>query len=279
MNRTALIIICLLLSCVTCFGQSSYRGLTPGQSTRADVERVLGQPVNKVSATLIEYRAQPLTDKIYVQYRQGSTVVERIEVLCRLANSTCEDLIHSLNLRLPAKSDSEKVDEEKWKFLYGAPRFIVTSGVMADVIGDSLPASRLAFYSRELYEAEFVRVGEANKATITKAEEDRKTPPVPEAGQITGIVKLNGNPVAGATVELYRTDGLSGHFETKTDRYGIFIWFGGLSGTYVAVASGAGMKWTYVKGLNIPVASALEVVAEPGDGARPTQAQVMAAIR
>src|ERR1051325_3053273 len=137
--RQLTIIILLLLTCFTCLGQTSFKGLTPGKSTRAEAERVLGRPVNKVSETLIEYRAQPLTGKIYVQYRQGSTVVERIEVLCRLANSTREDLLHSLNLRLPTKSDAEKVDEEKWKFLYGEPRFIVTSGVMADVIGDSLP--------------------------------------------------------------------------------------------------------------------------------------------
>ena len=47
MNRTALVIICLLSSCAACFGQTSYKGLTPGTSTRADVERVLGRPVEK----------------------------------------------------------------------------------------------------------------------------------------------------------------------------------------------------------------------------------------
>ena len=279
MSRIVFIILCLLVACGTCFGQSTFEGLTPGKSTRADAERVLGQPVKKVSETLIEYRPQPLTSKVYVQYRQGSPVIERIEVLCRLASSTCDDLIKSSNLHLPEEPNSGKADEQKWKFLYGSPLFIVTSGDNADLVGDRLVPSRVAFYSRELYEAEFVRVGEANEAAIAKAQEDRKKPPIPQPGQITGIVKLNGNPVAGATVELYRTDALSGHFETKTDRYGIFIWLGGLSGTYVAVVSGPGMKWTYVSGLNIPVASALEIVAQPGDGARPTQAQVMAAIR
>jgi hypothetical protein len=39
--------VCLLLACVPCFAQSSYKGLTPGQSTRADVERVFGWPVKK----------------------------------------------------------------------------------------------------------------------------------------------------------------------------------------------------------------------------------------
>lgn len=90
----------LLLHSVASFGQSSYKGLTPGKSTRVDVERVLGRPVNKVSETLIEYRPQPLTGKIYVQYRRSSPVVERIEFLCRTENSTCNDLIKSLYLSL-----------------------------------------------------------------------------------------------------------------------------------------------------------------------------------
>jgi len=49
MNRTALIIICLLLSCAACFGQSAFKGLTSGQSTHTDVEHVLGKPATKAS--------------------------------------------------------------------------------------------------------------------------------------------------------------------------------------------------------------------------------------
>src|SRR2546421_12267818 len=104
----------LLMACVTALGQTSFKRLTPGTSTRAEVERVLGQPVKKVSETLIEYRPQPLTGKIYVQYRQGSTVVERIEILCKPTNSTCDDFIKSLNLRLPEPS-SYTPGDTKWK--------------------------------------------------------------------------------------------------------------------------------------------------------------------
>ena len=42
----------LLFACATCFGQSTYKGLTPGQSTKTDVERVLGPPVKEHSETL-----------------------------------------------------------------------------------------------------------------------------------------------------------------------------------------------------------------------------------
>lgn len=278
--------IFLLLACVTGVGQTSYKGLTPGKSTRVEVHRVLGLPVKKVSETLIEYRPQPLTGKIFVQYRQGSPVVERIEMLCRQETSTCNDLIKSLNLRLPEQPDSEKVDEKKWKFLYGSPLFVVTSGDMADVTGDNLPPARLAFYSRGLYEADFVRVNEANEAATVKAEEDRKKPPPLSGayGEITGIVKLRAadgsmQSVPGATVDFYRTDGIPGHMQTKADKNGVFVSVG-LSQTakWVVVVSGPGLKWTYSNGVQTPV-EGLQIVAEPGDGARPTLEQVMSAMR
>ena len=282
MRKAAISNLFLLLVCAICLGQSSYKGLTPGKSTRADVERALGKPVKELSKTLVEYRPQPLTGQIFVQYREGSTVVERMEMICQ---TSCDDLIRTLNLRLPKEPDesdlSKLVDGDRWKSLYGSPRFIVTSGAIPDVSEDSSPPSRVAFYSRELYEADFAGVKEANTAYIAKIEEGRTKPLVPEPGQITGIVKLNGKPVAGATIDLYRTDvtGYPRGVNAKTDRYGIFVFFGGLSGTYAAVASGPGLKWTYVSGLKIPLTSALEIVAKPGDGARPTEEQVRAAIR
>jgi hypothetical protein len=283
MTRRFLYLACFLaLAHNSGFSQSSYKGLTPGKSLRADAERMLGQPVNKVSETLIEYRPQPLTSKVYIQYRKDSPVVERVEVLCRMENSTCDDLIKSLNLHLPQEPNSAKADNQKWKFLYGSPLFVVTSGDFANGV---VPA-RVAFYSRELYEAEFVRVGEANETAIAKAEEDRKKPDALEGsyGEVTGIVKLRSadgslRPVGGALVEFYRTDGLSGYFKTTATKYGTFHFLGlSQTGTWVIVASGPGLKWSYLNRVRTPVGG-LEIIAEPGDGARPTQEQVMAAIR
>ncbi len=48
MSRISFIILIVMLGWATCFGQSSFKGLTPGRSTRADVERVLGQPVKEL---------------------------------------------------------------------------------------------------------------------------------------------------------------------------------------------------------------------------------------
>jgi hypothetical protein len=275
----------LLFFVATCFAQTSYKGLTPGKSTRAEVERVLGRPVKSVSATLIEYRPQPLTTKIFVQYRFGSPVVERIEVVCRLENSTCNDFTKSLNLRLP-EPESAKVPEiggGKYNvFYYGAPHYAAATIDDAGFDNNQIVPFRISFYSRELYEA----AKEGNEAATAQAEEDRKKPPPLSGsyGEITGIVKLRAadgslQPAAGATVDFYRTDNSPGNLKTNTDKHGIFVGMG-LSQTapWVVVVSGPGMKWAYLNGVRTPVAG-LEIVAEPGDGSRPTLEQVMAAIR
>jgi tetratricopeptide (TPR) repeat protein len=164
MTRILLTFLFLLLACAACFGQSSYKGLTPGKSTRVEVERVLGQPVNKVSETLFEYGPQPLTSKIYVQYRTGSTVVERIEVSCRLENSTCDDFGKSLNLRLPKNPETATVprnSDEKHVLYYGPPLYVVTT--YDEGMGQSRGVPfRLGFYSRELYASASGAVKEKN---------------------------------------------------------------------------------------------------------------------
>src|SRR5437016_1802653 len=159
MKKFSFASLMIFLAYVSCFGQTSFQGLTPGKSTRADVERVLGQPINKVSETLIEYRARPFTSKVFVQYRKDSPVIERIEVLCQMESSTCSDFMKSAGVSLPTHPDIRGYNGDKWKFLYGAPRFIVTAGYSSE-IHDNIepPPARLAFYSRELYEAEFGRV-------------------------------------------------------------------------------------------------------------------------
>ena len=59
--KNAILTFLLLVTAVTCFSQTSYKNLSPGKSTRADVERMFGQPVQSVSKTLAEYKSQRLT--------------------------------------------------------------------------------------------------------------------------------------------------------------------------------------------------------------------------
>ena len=132
-----------------CVGQSSYKGLTPGTSTRAEAERVLGQPVKNVSATLIEYRPQPLTSKIYVQYRKDSPVIERIEFFCKLEKSDCSDFFAQQNSAMTDDDWEGTVGEwvvEKQTKYYRKPFYAVSTFANNMWV-------RLAFYSRELYQA------------------------------------------------------------------------------------------------------------------------------
>lgn len=79
-NRTLIAILWLTFACVMAFGQTSFQGLTPGQSTRSDVARALGQPVRKISAKLFEYDPPAGIANVEVTYSAGSDLVERIEV-------------------------------------------------------------------------------------------------------------------------------------------------------------------------------------------------------
>src|SRR5438105_15696038 len=102
---TSVIVLFILLNCCNCFGQSSFKGLTPGKSAKADVERVLGQPVREISETLSEYKADSTTQQIFVQYRRATLIVERIEVVYPGGIARAAAL-RSLNLTTPSASQT-----------------------------------------------------------------------------------------------------------------------------------------------------------------------------
>lgn len=69
----------LMLSGVGAFA-GAYQGLTPGTSTRADVERVLGAPIATVRPTLIKYNGNAAgIGSIYASY-QDSGLLDRLDV-------------------------------------------------------------------------------------------------------------------------------------------------------------------------------------------------------
>jgi len=76
--RALPLLLVLLLGGVPAAAVSTYKGLQPGKSTRADVERTLGQPVRAVSATLFEYSLADGPGSILVEFR-ADAVVDRIE--------------------------------------------------------------------------------------------------------------------------------------------------------------------------------------------------------
>jgi hypothetical protein len=155
-NRLSFRILFLFLACATCFGQTSYKGLTPGKSTRVDVERVLGQPVKSVSSTLIEYKSPDYLGKTYVQYRDDSPTaqVDRIELTCmKIMEGTgyktneCSKIFDKeFDLYDARKWFSDEGQKWKERHYFGPSRYMVFTRSGGD-------ESRWAFYSKELYEA------------------------------------------------------------------------------------------------------------------------------
>lgn len=161
MRQAAVIILLLLLACATGFGQSSYKGLTPGTSTKADVLRVLGKEVKQASQTLLEY-TEPGPEgipQIFVQYRDTSAaaVVERIELVCDRGGE-CWKAVFGDPLIADAKREGREyaditVRENSGAFIrrvyFGPPLFLVSTWS----INREKPQSRLGVYSPELFES------------------------------------------------------------------------------------------------------------------------------
>jgi hypothetical protein len=141
-----------LLSCVVCLGQSSFKGLAPGKSTKADVERALGQAVREVSETLAEYKSDQEREQIFVQYRRGSFIIERIELVYP-ATSERSAILRSLNLPpqpMALQTNSRGKFEE-----YFSPASLVLTYAGADAASG---VNRVGYYSRELFESAVAKV-------------------------------------------------------------------------------------------------------------------------
>ncbi|HKP85514.1 MAG TPA: tetratricopeptide repeat protein [Blastocatellia bacterium] len=104
--------------------------------------------------------------------------------------------------------------------------------------------------------------------------------------QIEGTVKVKAEdgalkPVAGALVDIYRTD-VKGHWDVKADKNGHFIRLGlPIQGTFLFVASGPGMAPTYLNNIRISQLpnGVLDFVGNPGDGSTMTLEQVQSFLK
>jgi hypothetical protein len=171
------IILFMLLSYVTCFSQTTFQGITPGKSTRPEVERVFGRSVKQVSPTLVEYAPKQIklktggrsvsSGKIYAQYRDGSNaaIVDRLEmIVCRREGDVFPadcDLVSmhqefdpgsgvSADGTLDAYRQIDDANGFKVIRHMGAPRYMARTDIARNKGPDEI---RWAFYSRELYES------------------------------------------------------------------------------------------------------------------------------
>src|SRR5258706_13560 len=102
-----------------------------------------------------------------------------------------------------------------------------------------------------------------------------------QTGQLRGSVKLVGAdgkpaPVAGAIIDVLRTD-ISGEFHTKTGKNGEWV-FAGLPfvGSYIVAVSAPGGGPNANSGVKAGREVPVDVILQPGDGRRLTQAEAVA---
>lgn len=163
MKQTITFLLVILLYTGICCAQSSWRGLTPGQSTKNAVTRMLGQAVREVSETLAEYQADNATEKIFVQYRRDTTIIERIERVYPDTRQRDEVL---RDLRLPAHATAAHVSSRGRYEEYFATDCIVLT-YSADGIDSGV--SRVGYYSRELFDSAAANVPRAPRDTPVTA--------------------------------------------------------------------------------------------------------------
>ena len=144
---TGLVLFAFLMA-PHCMGQARFRGLIAGSSTRSQVQKVLGQPVQKVSATLSQYASATAGENIYVQYNSGSDRVERIEIVLPAATPRADE-VHSL--QLPEQSKSKEIDN-KGRLLeyFGSPYDVVLTYAAGD---QDSGVTRVGYYSPSLFGA------------------------------------------------------------------------------------------------------------------------------
>ena len=177
--RKLIITAAALVLHASLLAQSNWPGIQPGKSSRSDVERSAGAPVQAVTETLVEYKGTDPGDRAFVQYR-ATGVVERVEIL--LANPL-EHGAATLRLGLPARPEVSRQNARGLtEDLFGSKMIVLTVGTGG--------VERVAYYSRELFESS----GGRQQAVTTSTNDPR--PPVPPPAN-DGLVQRPSTPGFG----------------------------------------------------------------------------------
>ena len=146
MKRPLNALLSILLAVNLCLGQTAFMQLTPGKSSRTDATQALGQPVTKVSETLFEYRPRETGQKLYIQYRSESELIDRVEVV--FENAMQRTALASL-IGLGPKADATKWDTKgRLEEYFGTTRMVVLTHEGPDVAS---PFIRMGYYSTDLF--------------------------------------------------------------------------------------------------------------------------------
>jgi hypothetical protein len=170
--------------------EEAYKGLTPGLSTKAQVDATLGVPAAAISETLFEYGARQKAQKIYVQYRKNNMVADRIEVFLTQPESRAALLVE---LGLPSQSEKTRTNTRgKLEELFGSPKNIILTYSSGD---SESGVTRIGYYSGALYGIAVKESAEPPKAQATPPNTSSigssvppatpSRPPTPPAGSQT----------------------------------------------------------------------------------------------
>lgn len=144
MQRTLINMLFVPLSCLLCFGQSSFQGLTPGKSTKADVEQAFGRPVSQLSENLFEYSKGER--QIYVQYRKNSSTAIRIQVVLSPPRERLQVISAEA---LPKVADTRRNNKKgALEEYFSYPRYVV----LTYEENSQTQVGQIGYYSRELFE-------------------------------------------------------------------------------------------------------------------------------
>jgi hypothetical protein len=145
MKQLSAVIALLLLISAQTFSQSGFKGLTPGKSTKAEVQKTLGQPLRQLSPTLAEYKSGG-AEQIFVQYLSGSDEVARIEATYTNAMERAT-VLGTVNL--PPRSMGWQVNSKNRLEEYFSAACVVLTYVGPEA---ATGVSRIGYYSRQLFD-------------------------------------------------------------------------------------------------------------------------------
>lgn len=137
-----------LLVVAVCFGQISFQRITPGNSTRSELTRVLGQPLRAVSATVFEYNPPAGIARVEVEYESAGEdpTIKHIEVYLPRPISR-PALIQKFSL--PQQSDAKKANQQGnlVEYFSGSALLALTYSTPTEIGG----VISIGYYSKELF--------------------------------------------------------------------------------------------------------------------------------
>jgi hypothetical protein len=196
----------LVIACaiVLAAQESGYRGLAPGRSTRADVERLLGAPTAPPTGSIVEHRSAREGERVFVTL-SPSDVVERI-VLVYANNVDRAGALTAAGLQAAALTGTVVNERRRLEEFFKGPNVAFTYAGETAASG----VNRITFYERGGFDIAAAKAVPVTSPVVKNDQPprpvERRTtvaagPPVPVKGDTTDSFAVSdevGRQLAGA---------------------------------------------------------------------------------